>query len=101
MLRPIVYEAGLGWYCVCDCGNHRHVAGNQLRIGRTLSCGCMKSGKPNDTRPGRSRKKDEAYRRKAIAFPRHGTPCWVCRNKTGVRELVALCKVCSGAKRIA
>lgn len=27
--------------CKCDCGNITHVIGTYLRIGRTLSCGCL------------------------------------------------------------
>ena len=29
------------WACRCDCGIIRHVFGNALRSGRTLSCGCL------------------------------------------------------------
>lgn len=32
------------WYCKCDCGNANliHVTGNNLRTGKTKSCGCAK-----------------------------------------------------------
>lgn len=32
------------WYCKCDCGNPNliHVTGNNLRMGKTKSCGCAK-----------------------------------------------------------
>ncbi len=29
------------WLCRCDCGTVRSVAGNSLRSGVTLSCGCL------------------------------------------------------------
>jgi len=33
--------AGARWICVCDCGTERIVHGNQLRRGRSQSCGCL------------------------------------------------------------
>lgn len=29
------------WLCQCDCGNQKIVAMNQLRTGKTRSCGCL------------------------------------------------------------
>lgn len=36
---------GAAWHCVCDCENHTEVdvSGNQLRSGRTKSCGCIRN----------------------------------------------------------
>lgn len=31
------------WNCKCDCGNTCEVNGTHLRLGNTLSCGCLKS----------------------------------------------------------
>lgn len=31
------------WKCHCDCGNEAIVSGNNLRSGKTKSCGCQKS----------------------------------------------------------
>ena len=31
------------WHCKCDCGNETDVVGGDLRSGRTMSCGCLKS----------------------------------------------------------
>lgn len=98
MLRPIVYISAQGWLCACDCGNKRIVDGYNLRKGKTKSCGCMRSGGVNDPRDDGRRFKSKNnrydYQLKVPTFPKYGTRCWVCRNKTGVKELVALCKVC-------
>jgi hypothetical protein len=29
------------WRCVCECGKEKSVAGGNLRIGKSLSCGCF------------------------------------------------------------
>lgn len=29
------------WLCQCNCGVHRAVTGNNLRSGKTQSCGCL------------------------------------------------------------
>ena len=29
------------WYCLCECGNKVDAIGNDLRTGRTKSCGCL------------------------------------------------------------
>jgi hypothetical protein len=30
------------WLCRCDCGVHKVIRSNDLRTGRTQSCGCLK-----------------------------------------------------------
>lgn len=35
--------AHAGWVCVCTCGAKKVVAGNELKKGSTLSCGCHRS----------------------------------------------------------
>lgn len=53
-----VYENGhprVRWRCRCDCGTERDVAPNQLKNGRSMSCGCIQRevasarGSPNKT----------------------------------------------------
>ena len=38
------------WLCQCDCGKTRIALGYDLTHGRTTSCGCNPSGKPNPNR---------------------------------------------------
>lgn len=33
------------WRCICDCGNEVIVRGNQLKTGKTKSCGCLNRDK--------------------------------------------------------
>lgn len=33
------------WKCQCSCGNTRNVSGNDLRMGQSTSCGCLRSEK--------------------------------------------------------
>lgn len=30
------------WHCKCDCGNEKDIIGNDLRSGKTTSCGCYR-----------------------------------------------------------
>ena len=36
------------WWCQCDCGKIIRVLGNSLKQGRTKTCGCENSKKPDD-----------------------------------------------------
>lgn len=37
------------WWCLCDCGEKRLVAGGDLRSGHTRSCGCLKRDRTIET----------------------------------------------------
>lgn len=38
------------WLCQCDCGSKKIALGYDLTHGRTVSCGCLPSGKPSHSR---------------------------------------------------
>lgn len=45
------YKSGKArWRCVCDCGGETITATNQLRSGRTKSCGCLRIEAATQTR---------------------------------------------------
>ena len=48
------------WECLCDCGSVAHVSGHRLKIGKTLSCGCLaiERLKQRCTKHGQARTKE-------------------------------------------
>jgi len=38
----IVHRVSPAWMCRCDCGNEKRVAGDHLRKGAIVSCGCYR-----------------------------------------------------------
>lgn len=42
------------WDCVCDCGTRRAVRGNDLRLGKSVSCGCYMVENPTSKTHGAS-----------------------------------------------
>lgn len=34
------------WYCKCECGNIKLINGEDLKSGKTISCGCSKKNRP-------------------------------------------------------
>lgn len=38
---PRTTKGALFWHCKCDCGNECDINGNNLRAGKTHSCGCI------------------------------------------------------------
>lgn len=46
--RADTIERQLYWWCQCDCGKIIRVCGNNLKQGKTKTCGCTPSKKPND-----------------------------------------------------
>lgn len=49
-------RGGALWHCICDCGTERAVLGNDLRSGKSASCGCtidkQRLGNSNRTHGG-------------------------------------------------
>lgn len=46
--RADTIDRQLYWWCQCDCGKIIRVCGNNLKQGKTKTCGCTPSKKPND-----------------------------------------------------
>lgn len=52
---PNIHKA-TAWYCECVCGNKRAVSSQNLRLGKSVSCGCYR----NEVRPTLAKKRDFA-----------------------------------------
>ena len=42
-IEPSRVNGRFGWRCICECGNIIDVESNNLRSGRTQSCGCKRA----------------------------------------------------------
>lgn len=68
------------WLCRCDCGNYRSVVSDNLRAGKSNSCGCVKvanfakwnASRPRAVRPKVVRKKRPAELPPVRSIPEYG-----------------------------
>lgn len=77
-------KCGIKWICVCDCGNVKSILGDNLKKGKTQSCGCLQSeltsarcriyGEGSECRLYRIWKamKSRCYYAKDIGYPLYG-----------------------------
>lgn len=98
MLTVLRHERGAGWRVRCECGNERHYDGGALRTGTYVSCGCARYSRHRELMQERwkHRLATKNAHLKPTRFPKTGSRCWCCRNKTGEKAPVALCYVCKG-----
>lgn len=83
--------------CKCDCGNEKEIRGNDLRSGKTLSCGCLRKEKAQQNKKDLIGKKfgkltvieptEERYNRSII---------WRCKCDCGNEILVPTGRLTSG-----
>ncbi len=81
------------WWCKCECGNRLKVAGKDLRLGHTKSCGCLQKEKAGFERrkpgvaarqlfaktAGRAKKRNRAFELAFAEFFRlSALPCFYC-----------------------
>jgi len=77
------------WLCKCDCGNKISVSGFDLRIGKVVSCGCVKP----PPRMGRYRDlTNQKFGRLTALYPtdlrEKGGVVWMCLCECGEEKLV-------------
>lgn len=55
-------KGDLSWWCECRCGSRVKIRSINLRMGRTRSCGCLRSNRMRD------RNIDKAFAASGISF---------------------------------
>lgn len=55
-------RGSLSWVCRCSCGTISEVSGNNLKSGKTTSCGCMKARKTADRSTTHGMSKTRVYK---------------------------------------
>jgi hypothetical protein len=88
------------WLCKCDCGNETIVRMNQLRTGKTKSCGCLHKERISEANSKDLRGKKYGYltviKRSEIGSVSKGV-MWECECKCGNITKVATEHLISGA----
>jgi hypothetical protein len=49
------------WMCVCECGTYKSIAQNNLRAGKSTSCGCFMREQVSISRTSHGRSRDPIY----------------------------------------
>ena len=60
--KSCVKNKKIYWYCLCECGNIKEVAGTHLKSGLIKSCGCLLKEKNTKTFYKHGKSKDKIYR---------------------------------------
>lgn len=92
--RSVKYDH---WRCRCDCGTDRIVSGAGLRIGKTKSCGCLRSDRMAELNrvnpPPLIDMTGQVYGRYTVLRVAEGRNeraqiCWHCRCECGTERVV-------------
>ena len=63
------------WDCLCDCGNKTKVAGENLRSGKQISCGCFQRESENNPAYIHGESKKSGATKERIAYQSAKTRC--------------------------
>lgn len=87
------------WHCKCDCGNETDISG--ANIGRTKSCGCIRSTKTaqNNTKDLNGMKFGELTAIKRLNTKRNNNWLWLCSCSCGNQIYADTHALASGHKR--
>jgi hypothetical protein len=74
------------WLCQCDCGNKKIIKGYNLKIGKTKSCGCIKTGiKPKNRI---NLKLNDFILIKFIEMDKNRISLWLAKCKCGKEKII-------------
>ena len=86
------------WECLCDCGNTTFASSNNLRMGNTKSCGCLKSAtKTTVDIAGQRFGKLTAIKPTEERW--HGQVVWECKCDCGNTAFFGASRLRSGEKK--
>lgn len=69
------------WLCLCECGNKKIIKGYNLKIGKTKSCGCIKTGSDPKNRKGHRKGRLEFI--EFVGMDKNRTSFWKARCECG------------------
>src|SRR5581483_12220365 len=73
-----------GWYCRCDCGTRKLVAGTYLTRGHTKSCGChRRDGGWRNVHDHTGKRFGRLTVVRRVKSVKPGVPVWLCRCDCG------------------
>ena len=82
-LIAIKYIGNRKWLCKCDCGNEKECYGNNLKSGRTTSCGCFRKEINSDKAEDLTGQKFGRLEVVKRAENRGGQVYWLCKCDCG------------------
>lgn len=75
------------WICLCDCGSQKIVVGNDLKSGKTKSCGCARDNIFQDLTNQRFGKL--VVQKRYSVNTKSGAPQWICKCDCGQTTIVS------------
>lgn len=79
------YNGKVVWLCECECGNEKEVTTNNLKNGRTKSCGCIKSSVSKIYI-----KEATKASLKRLRSADNDTPAEITNTTTGIRNIICV-----------
>ena len=108
VVQSFAYESDKNkayWNCICDCGIERIVDSSSLKLGKSLSCGCLHSEKVTQSNVSRATSLvgkqfgDWTVIEREPVNTRKWIPTYICRCVCGTEKVVTGANLISGNSR--